>query len=317
MSTAAGTDRPQRRPHGIGERLRIDRLITLLPLLPALLFLGVLMVYPVGQLLGLSFFTPQGQPTLEHYGKLFSSDVYVRVLWITIKISALTTLAAVLLAYPVAFVIAAAKDKTKAWLYFLVLIPFWTSFLVRAFAWMVLLGRNGTVNSFAQSLGLVDAPMSLIYNLFGALVGTTHALLPMAIIIMVSVMEGIDRNLSKAATVMGAGPGSAFWRVFFPLSLPGATAAALLVFLTCLGFFITPTLLGGRQEIVITQVIIEQVQEFLNWPFGGAVSVLLLVSAIVVFWLYDRVAGVSGFSGGTVSAANCGRLKGVQARSPG
>ena len=178
------------------------------------------MVYPVGQLLGLRFFTPQGQPTLEHYGKLFSSDVYVRVLWITIKISALTTLAAVLLAYPVAFVIAAAKDKTKAWLYFLVLIPFWTSFLVRAFAWMVLLGRNGTVNSFAQSLGLVDAPMSLIYNLFGALVGTTHALLPMAII-MVSVMEGIDRTLSKAATVMGAGPGSAFWRVFFRLRCRG------------------------------------------------------------------------------------------------
>jgi len=263
------------------------------PLLPALLFLCLLMVIPVGQLLGLSFFDAQGRPTLQYYAQLLSSRIYVQVLWITVKLALFTTLAAVVIAYPVAFVIANSENKVRARLYFLVLIPFWTSFLVRAFAWMVLLGRNGAINNWAQALGLADEPMALIYNFFGALIGTTHALLPMAIIIIVSVMENIDQNLSKAAMTMGGGRGTAFWRVFFPLSLPGVTSAALLVFLSALGFFITPTLLGGRQEVVISQLIITEIQEMLNWPFGGAVSVLLLLCALVIFWLYDRVAGFS------------------------
>ncbi len=275
-----------------------------LPLLPALAFLLLLLVIPVGQLLGLSLFDAAGRLTFDHYAKLFASRVYMDVLLITVKISLIATVAAVVLAYPVAFVIATSDRKAKTRLYFLVLIPFWTSFLVRAFAWMVLLGRNGALNKWAQGLGLIDAPLPLIYNLFGALVGTTHAMLPMAVLVMVSVMETIDANLSKAALTMGAGRGSAFWRVFFPLSLPGVAAAGLLIFLTALGFFITPTLLGGRGEIVITQVIIEQIQEQLNWPFGGAISVLLLVAAGVVFWLYDKVAGVSAL--GAAAAARSG-----------
>lgn len=268
-------------------------LLKRLPLVPAVVFLALLMIVPVGQLLGLSLFDAQGQLSWEHYSKLLSSRIYLQVLWITVKLALFTTVAAVVLAYPVAFVIANSENKTKARLYFLILIPFWTSFLVRAFAWMVLLGRNGTVNNWAQSVGLIDAPLSMIYNFFGALIGTTHALLPMAIIIIVSAMENIEQNLPKAAMTMGAGRGTAFWRVFFPLSLPGVTSASLLVFLSALGFFITPTLLGGRQEIVISQLIITEIQEMLNWPFGGAVSVLLLGCALFIFWLYDRIAGFS------------------------
>lgn len=290
MTQAANENRP---PYAGGMRNHLLGLMRRLPLLPVLIFLALVMVIPVGQLLGLSFFNSKGEFSTEHYAQLFSSRIYVQVLWITIKLALFTTVLAVLLAYPVAFVIANSENRMKARLYFLVLIPFWTSFLVRAFAWMVLLGRNGTINTWAQSLGLTDAPLPLLYNFFGALVGTTHALLPMAIIIIVSVMENIEQNLPKAAMTMGAGRGTAFWRVFFPLSLPGVTSAALLVFLSALGFFITPTLLGGRQEVVISQLIITQIQELLNWPFGGAVSVLLLTCALVVFWLYDRVAGFS------------------------
>ena len=149
------------------------------------------------------------------------------------------------------------------------LLPFWTSFLVRTFAWIVLLGRNGAVNGLLRAMGITDAPAELIYNFTGVMIGMTHALMPLAILTMVAVMENIDPNLARAATTLGARGGQAFWRIYFPLSLPGVAAAGLLVFITALGFFITPALLGGRREIMITQVIIEQVQDLLNWAFAG------------------------------------------------
>ncbi|MCS0494526.1 ABC transporter permease subunit [Ancylobacter sp. MQZ15Z-1] len=313
MSVVAPPDHPS---SGGGWARALAAFARRAPLLPVLIFLALLMVWPVAQLLGLSFFNDQGQLTWGHYSQLFSSRIYVEVLWITVRLAFFTTVVAVIVAYPVAFVIANSENKVRAWLYFLVLIPFWTSFLVRALAWMVLLGRNGTINSWAQALGLTDAPMSLIYNFAGVLIGTTHALLPMAIIIIVSVMENIDQNLSKAAMTMGGGRGTAFWRVFFPLSLPGVTSAALLVFLSALGFFITPTLLGGRREVVISQLIITEIQEMLNWPFGGAVSVLLLGCALVIFWLYDRLAGFSALGAAAQArvAAEPSRLSRVFAR---
>jgi putative spermidine/putrescine transport system permease protein len=179
----------------------------------------------------------------------------------------------------------------------LVLLPFWTSFLVRTFAWIVLLGRNGAVNGLLRALGITDAPAELIYNFTGVMIGMTHALMPLAILTMVAVMENIDPNLGRAAATLGARGGQAFWRIYFPLSLPGVAAAGLLVFITALGFFITPALLGGRREIMITQVIIEQVQDLLNWAFAGAISLLLLASAILVFYLYDRALGMSTLAG--------------------
>jgi putative spermidine/putrescine transport system permease protein len=238
-----------------------------------------------------------GAFNLSPYQQLFSSSVYVDVLLITLKISLLTTLLAVIAGYPIAYLVSTVRKERKATLLFWVLLSFWTSFLVRAFAWVVLLGRNGVVSQLLFSLGIVEQPASLLYGLGSVLVGMVHALLPLAVLTMLSVMENVDRNLPLAAATMGARPGTAFWRVYFPLSLPGVAAAAIMVFVTAIGFFIVPALLGGRRETMITQIIIDQVLQTLNWGFAGAISVLLLVVVLAVFAVYDRLLGLSSMTG--------------------
>jgi putative spermidine/putrescine transport system permease protein len=261
----------------------------------ALLFL-VLLVYPVGQLLLLSIYS-DGAFTLAKYRQLFASSVYVNVMLITLKISLWTTLLAVIGGYPVAYLISSLEKDRKAHWLFWVLLSFWTSFLVRAFAWIVMLGRNGVVNQLLTGAGLQDAPSNLLYSLGAVLVGMVHALMPLAVLTMLSVMENIDRNLPRAAATLGARPGTAFWRVYFPLSLPGVAAGAIMVFVTAVGFFIVPQLLGGRREVMITQLIIEQVLQTMNWGFAGSISVLMLVVVLAVFALYDKVLGLSTMTG--------------------
>lgn len=264
---------------------------------PLVVLLLVLLIYPVGQLLLLSVVGDSGF-TLSQYHRLFESSVYVNVLLITLKISLWTTFFAVVAGYPVAYLISSLSAKRKTSLLFWVLLSFWTSFLVRTFAWVVLLGRNGVVNQLLQALGILDAPANLLYNFGSVLVGMVHALMPLAVLTMLSVMENIDRNLPRAASTLGARPGTAFWKIYFPLSMPGVAAAAIMVFVTAIGFFITPALLGGRKETMITQIIIDQVQQTMNWEFAGAVSVLLLVVVLVVFAIYDKVLGLSTMTGG-------------------
>ena len=263
---------------------------------PLALLLLVLLVYPVGQLLLLSVYSGNAF-TLAKYQQLFASSVYINVMLITLKISLWTTVLAVIGGYPVAYLISSLqKDRKTAWIFW-VLLSFWTSFLVRSFAWIVMLGRNGVVNQLLTAVGLQDKPSSLLYSLGAVLVGMVHALMPLAVLTMLSVMENIDRNLPRAALTLGARPGTAFWRVYFPLSMPGVAAGAIMVFVTAIGFFIVPSLLGGRREIVITQLIIEQVQQTMNWGFAGAISVLLLIVVMAVFAIYDKVLGLSTMTG--------------------
>ena len=263
---------------------------------PLVVLLVAFLVYPVGQLLLLSVYGEAGF-SLAAYRQLFASSVYLDVLLITLKISFATTIISVIAGYPVAYLISTVGKERKATLLFWVLLSFWTSFLVRAFAWVVLLGRNGVVNKLLLTLGLTDRPASLLYNFGSVVVGMVHALLPLAVLTMLAVMENIDRNLPRAASTLGARPGTAFWKVYFPLSLPGVAAAAIMVFVTAIGFFIVPALLGGRRETMITQIIIDQVQQTLNWGFAGAISVLLLLVVLLVFVLYDRILGLSTMTG--------------------
>ena len=272
---------------------------------PLIVLLLAFLVYPVGKLLSLSFIGRDGF-SLAAYQQLFASSLYLNVLWITLKISLATTALSVVLGYPVAYLISTAGPKAKSWLIFLVLLSFWTSFLVRAFAWVVILGRNGAINQFLLAIGVIDRPANLIYSLGAVLVGMVHAMLPLAVMTMLSVMENIDRNLPRAASTLGARPGSAFWTVYFPLSMPGVAAAAIMVFVTSIGFFIVPALLGGRFETMITQLIIDQVQQTLNWGLAGAISVLLLVVVLAVFVIYDRIFGFESLTGET-SAINVNR----------
>lgn len=281
------------------------------PIYPIVLFLLALFVYPVAQLLSLSALGPDGQLTTTHYERLFSVPVYVRVLWTTLEIAGWTTLLCIVGGYPVAYLLATTERGTRNRLILWVLLPFWTSFLVRTFAWIVLLGRRGAINGVLQSLGITEAPLALLYNMTGVMVGMVHAMMPLAVLTMLSVMENIDRNLLPAASTLGARGGQAFWRIYFPLSLPGVAAAGLLVFITSLGFFITPALLGSPRETMITQVIIQQVEEMLNYPFAGAIAMLLLVTALVIFYLYDRALGMSTLAGAATAGQRGSEKRGL------
>jgi putative spermidine/putrescine transport system permease protein len=287
---------------------------TLLPLLALLL---VFFAWPVVRMLLLSVVDARsGGLTLAQYVKLFSSPVYLQVLAITFKIATLTTLVTLIGGYPIAYLLATVNRRTQSLVVLAVLLPFWTSVLVRTIAWIVLLGKNGIINNALKTYGLVDAPVPLIFNLTGVVIGMSHALMPMAVLTMFAVMQGIPRDLGRAAETLGASRGQVFWRIYFPLSMPGVAASGLMVFITSLGFFITPALLGGRRETMITQVIIEQVQTLLNWGFAGAVSMLLMAATIAVLVLYERVLGLSVLigdarlrrQGRSGSVANCGRM---------
>src|SRR5215831_3287651 len=275
-------------------------LTRLWPMVPILVFLVAAFVYPVAQLLWLSLFTKTGTFSLEHYERLLTAPVYFTVLRNTFEIADWTTLLCILGGYPIAYLLATTTNNVRNTLILWVLLPFWTSFLVRTFAWIVLLGRRGAINSFLESAGLIDAPLALLFNMTGVMVGMVHALMPLAVLTMLSVMETINRNLLPAASTLGARGGQAFWRIYFPLSLPGVAAAGLLVFITALGFFITPALLGSPRQTMISQIIISVVQELLNWRFAGSLSVVLLATALFVFYLYDRLLGLSTLSGGAV-----------------
>ncbi|WP_293796319.1 ABC transporter permease subunit [uncultured Bosea sp.] len=276
---------------------------------PGLLFLAVFFVWPVAQLLGLSAVDPDsGALSASSYQRIAATDVYLRVLGITFRIAGWTALWSLLVAYPLAYWLARLPDMFRGRMLLFVMVPFWTSYLVKTFAWMLILGRTGVINSLLTGAGVADQPLSLINNQFGVMVGMVHAMVPLAVMTMLPVMTGIDRRLVQAAQTLGAAPVRAFWLVYFKLSLPGVAAAGLLVFISSLGFFIVPAFLGGRQETMLAQLIITQVQELLNWSFAGALSAMMLAAALVSCVVYDRVFGLSTIAGGAAQVGT-GRIR--------
>jgi putative spermidine/putrescine transport system permease protein len=242
-------------------------------ILPALAWLGILFVYPIGRLFYASVFTPAF--SLSSYGKLLGTSVYARVFANTFEISATVTLLALVLGYPLAFVLATAGPRVSRLMLGAIIVPLWTSVLVRTYAWMVLLGRRGLLNEGLQSLGLLDAPLPLLYNRLGVTIGMVHVLLPFMVLPIYSVMKGIDVDLLKAAQNLGANRRQAFLRVYLPLSLSGLATGCLLVFVTALGFFVTPALLGGRGDMMIAMLIDSQISQLLDWGLGSALAVVL------------------------------------------
>lgn len=296
---------------------RADRrlLARYLPLVPAVAFLAIVFVIPVAQLLFLSFFDNKGVPTVAHYERLVANTTYFQVVLNTLSYSAWTTLFCIVGGYPIAYLIATISARHRNPLLIWILVPLWTSFLVRVLAWMVILGAQGVINRTLLSLGLIERPLDLIYNFFGVMVGSVHALMPIAILMMLSVMLNIDRSLSSAASTLGASKSMAFWRVYFPLSLPGVAASGLMVFVTALGFFIAPQLLGSPSNIMLAQLIIDQLEEALNWEFAAALSVVLLAATILVVVVFDRTLGLSSLTGEVRAGASTrkgglGRLSG-------
>jgi ABC-type spermidine/putrescine transport system permease subunit I len=265
-------------------------------ILPSVAFLLVIFLYPISLVLVKSFLDPS--LTSAHYLQFFKNPVYFRVFVITFKISLTVTLLCLVLGYPIAYLLSRAPDRVRNYLMILVLIPFWMSLLVRNYAWMVFLGREGVLNRILLGVGIIDAPLKLLHTTFAVVVGMVHMMLPFMILALFSVMKGIDLGLLKAAASLGAGSVQTFVRVYFPLSLPGVAAGSLLVFIFSLGFFITPALLGGRGDMMISMLIEAQVSELLNWGFGSVLAVILLVMTLILFYFYNRFLGLDRIWGG-------------------
>ncbi|MFK5997295.1 MAG: ABC transporter permease [Rhodobacterales bacterium] len=265
-------------------------------MVPALALLAVFFLYPMISFLAQSLFDPQF--TTEHFDKTFGRPVYMKILWKTLRISAYTTILCFIIGYPVAFMMAHAKGKTKMVIVVFVLIPFWTSVLVRMFAWMALLGRDGVINRALMHLHITDEPISMLFTQFAVLVGMVHYMLPYMILPVFAVMTGIPKNLMDAASNLGASPLRVFTRVYFPLSLPGIGAGGLLVFIISMGFYVTPALLGGPQDVLLAQIIEQQISDTLNWGFAAALSTVLLGVTIVLYFFYDRLISPEKIYGG-------------------
>lgn len=262
----------------------------MLPILPVVFFLLVFFVFPIWRVIYGSFWDPDF--TLKNYIHFFREPVYVKVVLNTFKISLSVTLFSLLLGYPYAYLMANTSDRIAAKMMIFVLLPWLVSILVRCYAWMIILGRNGVINSSLLNVGLISSPIKLLYNTTAVNIGMVHVMLPYMILSLYSVMKGIDRDLLKAAESLGAGRFQAFMRIFFPLSLPGVGGGCLIVFIMSIGFFITPALLGGSGDTMIAQLIESNVRVLLRWSFAFASSIVLLLSTVFILVIYNRFLGL-------------------------
>jgi putative spermidine/putrescine transport system permease protein len=282
------------------------------PVVPTLLFLLVFFIVPVGEILQGGLVNSDGTYGFGQFARIASTPVYAKVLWITFAISLLTAAFSVVLGYPVAYLLSRVSDRARErWLLWIML-PFWTSYLVKTYAWMLLLSKTGVLSSIALALGLVHETTGTIPSLTGVLIGMVHSMLPLAVMTMLPVMRGIDERLSQAAETLGAERSTSFFTMFLPLSSPGVAAAGLLVFVSSLGFFIVPALLGSPRETMIAQLVISSVLELFDMHFAGALSTVLLVCSIAIFFLYDRVVGLTSLTGEVRERQRASRAQGFK-----
>jgi putative spermidine/putrescine transport system permease protein len=255
--------------------------------MPLLVFLTVAFLAPMFLMVVRSVTDPPGAG-LANYQTFFGSDANIRVLGNTFYIATVCTIACLLVGYPYAYLMSIVPSRVAGLLLIFVLVPFWSSLLVRTFAWEVILRDTGLINSVLRSLGIIQEPLPLIRNTFSVILGMSQILLPFMVLPLYTVMQRIDPELTRAAANLGAPPFAAFRRVFVPLSFPGIAAGALLVFVLALGFYITPTLLGSPRETMISRFIADQVQQRLNWGLATAMAVILMVLTFAVLAIASR-----------------------------
>jgi putative spermidine/putrescine transport system permease protein len=264
------------------------RLIPFVLVAPSLGLVLLLFLYPLLRLVAESFFDPA--PGFGNYIAVVTDPTLWQIIEATVSIAAQCTVVTLLLAYPVSYLLSRQPRSRANLLMMFVLLPFWTSLLVRMYAWMVLLGRHGIINEAVMDMGLTARPYPLLYNRFAVVVGMSHYLLPFMVLSLYSTMLGIDRSVIEAASSMGSSFRQTFLRIYLPLSLPGIYAGCLLVFILGMGFYITPALLGSPQETTISVYIQQQIQ-LLNWGEGTAMAVVLVAIVIGLFVIYDRLLG--------------------------
>jgi putative spermidine/putrescine transport system permease protein len=287
-SSAAQDEREQAQSSRLRKSLRVQHLIFAGLLAPALGFVLILLVIPVLWLFSLSFYD-NGGFTLVHYARIVNDPAYLKSLWLTFRIGGSVTALCVVIGYPLTYMIAHIDRRWAIICLGFVLIPFWTSLLVRTYAWLVLLQNRGIVNNFLINSGLVSERLYLMHNETGTIIGMLHVMLPFMVLPLYATMTSINPDLMRAARSLGASPTYAFWKVFFPLSLPGCLAGALLVFVLCIGFYITPAILGGGRTIMIAMLIERNVNLFFSWGAASSVAVVCLFAVFFLFWLASRL----------------------------
>ena len=260
--------------------------------LPSLITILIVVFIPVFWLSSLSFFDRAGDFSWENYDRIFQSQLYIKTFIVTLKISFITLFFCILFGYPLCYWLSQLPDRLAGILMVFVLLPFWTSILVRTYAWLVILQRNGIINDTLISIGWIDEPLQLAHNLTGSIIGMVHILLPFFILPLFASMRSIDTNFIRAAISLGSTPRGAFWRVFFKMSLPGFFAGTVLVFVLALGTYVTPALLGGGKIQMLAQRIDSTIMLYSNWGAASALGVVLLILAFATIWIFNRAFGI-------------------------
>lgn len=282
-----GTAEPNRA--ALAHRDRQERLRLFCLLVPALCMILVAVALPIAWMITLSFIGEHGGFTLENYRIFFTRGGYLSTVGTTFQVSLIVVIVTVLLGYPLTYVLASLPRRFAAIGTLAIMLPYLTSILVRTYAWLVVLGRHGIVNEALTGLGLIQSPLPLIFNTTGTVIGMVHVMVPLLVLPLYGSMKAIDPNLVRAAASLGATPIVGFWTVFFRLSLPGLMAGSFLVFVTCLGFFITPAVLGGGHVVMMAQQIATAVAVHNTFGVASALGVALLVSTIVVLLLARKI----------------------------
>lgn len=283
---------------GLRSDERMERLKLFGLSLPALLLILVILLIPVGWLFYVSFIGADGSFSMENYERMIRRKSYGRIFLTTFKVSLLTTGLCILIGYPLAYFMSQLPRKIANLCLITVLLPFWTSLLVRTYAWLVLLQKRGLINDWGISLGLWDEPLKMVHNMAGTLIGMVHIMLPFLILPVYGAMKSMDRDFLKAASNLGASPTKAFWTVFFPLSAPGLFAGSLIVFVLCLGFYVTPAVLGGGKIIMVSMKIASNIELFVNWGAASSMGVVLLLLTVAVLWVASRFLKLEQMVGG-------------------
>jgi putative spermidine/putrescine transport system permease protein len=264
-------------------------------ILPAFLLMTLVYLLPILQVLVISVTEPQ--PGFGNYERLWTNASVQRVIGTTLRIGGLTTLIALLLGYALAYKITLSPPRLRRWWIMAVLVPLWISVLVRAFAWVSLLRRQGLVNEALLAGGVITEPLNMVWNEFGIVVGMVHYMVPYAVLPMLASMGEVDHRVLAAARGLGAGPVESFLRVFLPLSLPGVVAAAVLVFIFSLGFYITPALLGGGRTLMVAEWIKLQITDLLRWGLGAMMATMLVVAILATLAVVSRVINLKRLFG--------------------
>ncbi|RNB74944.1 ABC transporter permease [Brevibacillus invocatus] len=261
--------------------------------LPTLVWMGALFVLPMILMLVLSFLTrgTYGQVvyqfTIDNYIRIFD-PLYGLIFWDTLVVAVLTTVFSILCGYPLAYYISRLdKSKQQIWL-LLVMIPFWINFLVRSYAWVIILRSQGVVNTLLQWLGIIDEPLTLLYNSGSVLVGMVYTLLPFMVLPIYVSLEQMDHRKLEAAYDLGATPLKAFWHVTLPMTKPGVVTGSILVFVSSIGMFVVPDVMGGAKSALIGNVIQNQFLSARDWPFGSALSIVLMLLSMLLILLYFK-----------------------------